>query len=150
MSWQQLLHHRRVQTHTTSHRELDGLRAVVERDLTDARVPGLSTDRQFATAYNAVLQLAKMAIACAGYRVVGAGHHHTTFEALELALGASVAPLASYFDMCRRKRNILDYDTAQVVTETEVRELLEKTDAFRTLVEQWIAQHHPQWSRQTP
>jgi hypothetical protein len=51
-------------------RELDGLRAVVARDLTDARVVGLSTDRQFATAYNAVLQLAKMAIACAGYRVV--------------------------------------------------------------------------------
>jgi hypothetical protein len=28
-------------------------------------------DRRFATAYNAVLQLAKMVIACAGYRVAG-------------------------------------------------------------------------------
>jgi len=61
MSWQQLQAHHRVQPHTTSHRELDGLRAIVARDLKDARVPGLSTDRQFATAYNAVLQLAKMA-----------------------------------------------------------------------------------------
>jgi hypothetical protein len=76
MSWQQLLRNHRVQRHTTSRRELDGLRAIVTRDLQDARVAGLSTDRQFATAYNAVLQLAKMAIACAGYRVVGAGHHH--------------------------------------------------------------------------
>jgi hypothetical protein len=81
----------------------------VARDLKDARVVGLSTDRQFATAYNAVLQLAKMAIACAGYRVVGAGHHQTTFEAVELALGSSVATLASYFETCRRKRNILDF-----------------------------------------
>src|SRR6266849_6830308 len=110
MSWQQLLAQHRVQTHTTSRRELDGLRTIVARDLQDARVLGLSTDRQFATAYNAVLQLAKMAIACAGYRVVGAGHHQTTFEAGELALGPTVANLASYFETCRRKRNLLDYD----------------------------------------
>ena len=103
---------------------------------------GLSTDRQFATAYNAVLQLAKMAIASAGYRVVGAGHHQTTFEAVELALGARVSSLASYFDTCRRKRNILDYDTAQVVTETEAKELVQKAEGFRTLVEQWIRQHY--------
>ena len=81
MTWQQLLTTHRVQRHTTSRHELDGLQAVVARDLNDAKVPGLSTDRQFATAYNAVLQLAKMAIACAGYRVVGQGHHRTMFEA---------------------------------------------------------------------
>jgi hypothetical protein len=67
-----------------------------------------------------------MAIACAGYRVVGAGHHRTTFDAMGLALGARVSTLASYFDTCRRKRNILDYDNAQVVTETEARELVQK------------------------
>ena len=144
MSWQQLLTAHRVQRHRTNRQELDGLRAVVERDLSDAKVPGLSTDRQFATAYNAVLQLAKMAIVCAGYRVVGQGHHLTTFEAVELAIGRSIAPLANYFETCRRKRNMLDYDMANVATETEVRELLEKAEQFRVLVEQWIAQHHPQ------
>ena len=144
MSWQPLQANHRVQTHSTSRRELEGLRAIVERDLKDARVPGLSTDRQFAPAYNAVLQLAKMAIACAGYRVVGSGHHQTTFEAVELALGPSVTNLASYFDTCRRKRNILDYDSAQVVTGTEANELVAKAEEFRTLVEQWIAQHHAQ------
>ena len=133
-----------MQPHTTSRQELDGLRAVVARDLNDACVPGLSTDRRFATAYNAVLQLAKMAIACAGYRVVGQGHHVTTFEALELAMGPSIAPLASYFDICRRKRNLLDYDMANVATETEAHELLAKAEELRQLVEQWIGQHHPQ------
>jgi hypothetical protein len=135
-----------VQRHTPSRHELDGLRAVVARDLRDAEVPGLSTDRGFATAYNAILQLAKMAIACAGYRVVGQGHHVTTFEAVELAMGRGVAPLASYFETCRRKRNMLDYDMADVATETEVRELLEQAHAFRQLVEQWIAQQHPQFT----
>jgi hypothetical protein len=50
-----------------------------------------------------------MAIACAGYRVVGQGHHQTSFEAAELAVGASVTNLVVYFELCRRKRNILDY-----------------------------------------
>jgi hypothetical protein len=135
-----------VQRHTTSRHELDGLRAVVARDLSDAQVPGLSTDRPFATAYNAVLQLAKMAIACAGYRVVGQGHHVTTFEAVKLAMGRMVASLASYFETCRRKRNMLDYDMANVATDTEVRELLEKAHAFRQLVEQWMAQQYPQFT----
>src|SRR5262245_37100822 len=142
MSWQQLQANHRVQTHSTSRRELAGLRAVVERDLKDVRLPGLSTDRQFATAYNAVLQLAKMAIACAGYRVVGSGHHQTTFEAVELALGAGISNLVRYFDTCRRKRNLLDYDSAHVVTETEAKELGQKAEEFRALVEQWIAQNH--------
>src|SRR5262249_4448086 len=146
MSWQQLLTAHRVQRHRTNRQELDGLRAVLERDLSDTRVPGLSTDRQFATAYNAVLQLARMAIACAGYRVVGQGHHRTTFEALELAMGRSIAPLASYFETCRRKRNMLDYDMANVVTETELGELLEKAGQFRQLVEQWIAHRYPRFT----
>jgi hypothetical protein len=146
MTWQQLLTTHRVQPHTTSRQARDGLRAVVVRDLRDAQVPGLSADRQFATAYNAVLQLAKIAIACAGYRVVGQGHHVTTFEAVELAMGRRVASLAGYFETCRRMGNMLDYDMANVATDTEVRELLEKAHAFRQLLEQWIAQHYPQFT----
>ena len=60
----------RVRPHTTGQQELDDLRALIDHDLHDAGVPGLSTDRPFATSYNAALQSAKMAIACAGYRVV--------------------------------------------------------------------------------
>jgi uncharacterized protein (UPF0332 family) len=143
MTWQQLLTDRRVQPHTTTAHELTGLRAVVARDLADAALSGLSADRRFATAYNAVLQCATMVVACAGYRVRSGGHHHTTFVALELAMGSSVADLASYFDTCRRKRNRVDYDRASVTTETEAQELLEQAHAFRQRVEAWIAQNHP-------
>jgi hypothetical protein len=59
----------------------------VDRDLADAAIPALSEDRRFATAYNAALQTAKMAIACAGYRVASVpGHHRITFEGAKLAL----------------------------------------------------------------
>lgn len=147
MSWKSLLAAGRLQRHTTSKQELDDLRSVVDRDLADAAVPGLSDDRSFATAYNAVLQLAKMTIACAGYRVTGAGHHHTTIQAMELTLGSGSANYGAYFDACRRKRNQLDYDVAQVATHTESLEMLKKANEFRTLVEAWIAKHHPQLGR---
>ena len=48
MSWKQLLAQRKVQLHTTIKQELDGLRALIERDLTDTALAGLSADRRFA------------------------------------------------------------------------------------------------------
>ena len=145
MTWQELLKTERVHRQRTSKHELDDLRAVVERDLKDASLSGLSEDRRFATAYNSVLQLAKMAIACAGYRVTAKrGHHGNTFVALGLAVGPPVAKLAKYFDACRRKRNLVDYNLANVVTETELDELLEKAAEFRAMIEDWITKNHPQ------
>jgi len=111
--------------------------------LQDAGVEALSADRRFATAYNAALQLAKIVIACSGYRVVGAGHHAATFEALEIAMGPPVSSLAAYFDTCRRKRNQVDYDRTNAATETEAEDLLQKAEEFRELVEQWIRKHYP-------
>ena len=142
MSWQSLLQAQKIKSHKTSRQELDDLRDVVDRDLQDAAIPGLSADRRFATAYNAALQLSKMAIACAGYRVVGSGHHLTTFEAIEIAMGPPVSELAAYFDTCRRKRNQVDYDRVNAATETETEELLTKAEEFREIVETWIRKHH--------
>ena len=92
------------------------------------------------------LSPAKIAIACAGYRIVGPGHHQTTFVALPLAMGPEVAGLARYFDTCRRKRNIIDYDLASAASETEAEELVEKADEFKDGVENWIATHHPEFA----
>jgi len=146
MNWQSLLQAQRIKTHRTSRQELDDLRAVVERDLQDAGVTALSADRRFATAYNAVLQLAKMVIACAGYRVAGPAHHLTTFEGLEIAMGQSVAALVAYFDTCRRKRNLVDYDLVNAATETEAEDLICKAEEFRELVEKWIQKHHARYA----
>ena len=144
MSWKALLASRIVQQHKTSAKEIEGLRQLVTRDLADAAIKELSADRRFATAYNAVLQLSKMAIACASYRVTsGAGHHQKTFESVKTALGKPSEPLADYFDTCRRKRNLIDYDASEVVTDTEAEELLEKAEEFQELVEEWIVKHHP-------
>ena len=69
MTWTNLLANKEAQKHKTSKKELDNMRALIARDLADASLAGLSADRRFATAYNAALQAANMAIACAGYRI---------------------------------------------------------------------------------
>ena len=144
MSWKQLLTVRKVHTHQTSKQELDALRAVIRRDLSDAAIPALSEDRRFATAYNAALQTAKMAVACAGYRVGAVpGHHALSFECAGLALGKQADALMGFFDVSRRKRNIIDYTGVQIATATEAAEVLQRAQEFSALVEAWIKATYP-------
>jgi HEPN domain len=145
MTWKKLLAEHKVHTHNTSKKELDALRALIARDLADAAVKELSEDRKFATAYNAALQAAKMAIACAGYRLASTpGHHRLTFDVARLALGSPAVRSLDFFEICRRKRNVIDYDHALVATKTEAEEIVAEAKAFFELVENWIAAHHPQ------
>jgi glycine/D-amino acid oxidase-like deaminating enzyme len=124
------------------------MRAVVARDLADAKVEGLSADRRFATAYNAALQAASIAIACAGYRVTAkTGHHRITVDAIKLALGAGAGRYADYLEGCRRKRNVIDYTRSHVATETEANEIVKNATEFYELVEAWIDSKFPSLKR---
>jgi hypothetical protein len=144
MTWKKLLQDNKVHRHVTGSKELAEIRRLIARDRSDAALAGLSEDRRFATAYNAALQTAKMAIACAGYRIASVpGHHRLTFAGAKLALGKPAEHLADYFDACRRKRNEIDYTGATVATATEADELMVHANAFLTLVENWIASNYP-------
>ena len=147
MNWKQLSESGRVQPHTTGRHELDSLRKVIDRDLADAQIVELSADRRFATAYNAALQSAKMVIACSGFRVAGPSHHETTFMALRLAMGETINDFAHYIDSCRRKRNFVDYDDADIVPEGEAEDILKRTQDFRERVELWIRDRYPDLTR---
>ncbi|HZL25770.1 MAG TPA: SAV_6107 family HEPN domain-containing protein [Acidobacteriaceae bacterium] len=148
MNWKHLLAKGEVKSHQTSRQELDNIRALIARDLADAALEDLSADRRFATAYNAALQTGKIAIACSGYRVSArAGHHAVTFEAAHLAIGPEAAALTDYFDACRRKRNVIDYDNSSVATETEADEILMKATEFLALIEKWVDTHHAAWKK---
>lgn len=50
-------------------------------------------------------------------------------------MGPPVSELVAYFDTCRRKRNLVDYDRTNAATETEADELLTKAKEFRKFVE---------------
>src|ERR1700686_2680747 len=101
------------------------MRALIARDFADAGIAGLSADRRFATAYNAALQTANMAIACAGYRIMSnVGHHRVSLESTNLLLGKTAHRDADFFETCRRNRNTIDYTFSNVATETEAKEIL--------------------------
>jgi len=136
-----LLASKRLERHRVHPHEIESLRKLVARDLKDAAIPGLSADRTFATAYNAVLQLSRMALASAGYRVSSTlpGHHQTTFEAAGIVLGSPARRFTDYFETCRRQRNVIDYDYAEVATDSQALELLKKAADYQNLVEAWIA-----------
>jgi uncharacterized protein (UPF0332 family) len=144
VTWTSLLANKEAQKHKTSKKELDNMRALIARDLADAAIAGLSSDRRFATAYNAALQAANMAIACAGYRIVSkVGHHRVSFESVKLVLGKPADKYADYFETCRRKRNTIDYTFSNVATQTEAKEILAKASQFYGEVEDWLAKNHP-------
>ena len=142
-----MLSERRIRSHRTRPGEIDQLLAVVQRDLDDAALPGLSPDRCFATAYNAVLQAARAVMLSEGYRSASAGHHATTFDFLAEALGEEHIDLINYFDDCRRKRNLADYIGVGYVSETEADELLAEARAFARLAQDWIHANHPELLR---
>ncbi len=121
---------------------------MVARDLADACVAALSADRRFATAYNAALLTAHMAIASAGYRVVAkTGHHKVALDSIALALGADADKYADYFERCRRKRNVIDYTRSDVATEREAAEIVQQATEFHEFVEASIDSKFPALKR---
>jgi hypothetical protein len=144
VNWASWLASHQIQTHKTSRTEIENLRALIQRDLKDAGLTQLSADRRFATAYNAALQSATMALACAGYRVTARiGHHKIAFEATVLALGPNTQDFADYFEICRRKRNMIDYTQTYVASETEAIEIVQRAKDFHGFVEDWIRRLYP-------
>ena len=144
MSLQTLLGEGKLRPHRTSAAEISDLLKVVDRDLADAAVGGISADRRFAIAYNAALALATMVLHAAGYRSVGLGHHATTIQLLPDIIGPQVQVRADYLDNCRSRRNVADYDRAGVISGTEAAEVLAEARAFRADVLEWLRAHHPE------
>lgn len=109
-SLKRLLSEGRLVRHKTSMKEVANLLHLVRRDIKDAKVKGLSTDRKFSTAYNAVLQLGMILLYCAGYRPKGAGSHFTVFQAMKAILGKDYIELADYFDAADQR------ETSRIMT----------------------------------
>ena len=65
-------------------------------------------------------------------------------------MGKAEQGRADYLDSCRRKRNIADYDTAGVISDSEVEEILEETKSFRKDVVDWLSKKHPDLCTRKP
>ena len=63
-----------------------------------------------------------------------------TFNVLAELMGPECQDLADYFDQCRGKRNLSDYDRAGEISEKEAVELLKEAKAS---VLEWLKKQHP-------
>jgi len=144
MSLQSWLREGKLKPHQTSAQEITNLFMVIDRDMADASIEQLSDDRRFATAYNAALQLATVALLASGYRPsAGHGHHWITLSSLKFTMGSAAQSRADYLNFCRSKRNLTDYDRAGFTQEEEVLELLEEIEAFYQDLKSWLKENHP-------
>ena len=128
--------------HKSSPEEIAGLLAIVERDLANAKVAGLSDDWRFNIAYNAALQAATAALAASGFRAAREQHHYRTIQSLALTIGWQGGKVEQ-LDRFRKKRNITGYETAGVISAGEARAMLEVAAALRGDVRAWLGKQHP-------
>jgi len=145
MSLEDLYKQDRLKKHKTSAKEIKDILKIIDRDLEDAEIKGLSADRRFAIAYNVALELATITLYCKGYRPFGLGHHYTVFQAMKESMGDDYVDLADYFDACRVKRNVIDYDRAGGISELEADKLLKEVRQFREIILNWLQSYYPRF-----
>ena len=134
MTWTDLLRQGSVERRAPDALDLRDLLNAGKRQMDDAAVKGLSPEAVFQLAYTGVLTLATAAIRAAGYRLrSGEGHHRRAFEAATIALGADAQRHIDFFELCRRKRNVISYEGSEA-SASEAADLLSMGREFEAIV----------------
>lgn len=131
-----------LRPHRTSHDEIRDLLAIVDHDLENARIENLSPDWRFGIAYNAALKLCTVLLHASGYRAARDLAHKRTVDALPLILGEKRAGDALFLDACRKKRHVVEYETAGSATDADADELIGFTVGLREDVLSWLRAGH--------
>ncbi len=127
--------------------EIQQLFQVVDRDLGDAGIRGLSADGRFQHAYDAALQLCSIALRASGYQVAkGQGHHKYTIDSLRYTLGEKWAPIANHIEVCSRQRGLVMYERIDVVSQKDADDLLSTAKQLKADVVDWLKKNHPHFS----
>jgi hypothetical protein len=145
MSLKRWLAENRLRKHKTNKEEILNLLTLVQRDLDDASLAEISTDRRFMIAYDAALTLATIPLYCAGYETHSSGHHWMTFKLLPEVMGEEYSDLANYLDLCRTKRNVGTYDRGGQISRAEVEELISETTQFRAELQLWLERNYSEF-----
>ena len=143
MSLQQWADNGWLRSHATSVEEIANLLAITDRDLADA-AGDISADWRFGIAYNAALKLCTILLYAAGYRAERTRQHYRTLQALPLILGDECQADAEYLDVCRNKRNTVEYDYVGGATEDDAEELIRFVKELREKAVAWLQRNCPE------
>ena len=119
------------------------LLASAARNLTDARLAGLSADNRFDAAYKTILQCAMVALWAKGFRTSTSqpGHHQTAIQSLTKTLGLAPAKII-VLDALRKQRNVNDYE-GDPVSNAALASCLDEAESLLALTRQWLKTEHP-------
>ena len=134
-----------LKPHATSKEEINNLLRIVERDLSDSIVSGLSADWQFGIAYNAALKLCTIALYTQGYRPENSLAHYRTIASLKEIPERNWSQYAAYLNACRMRRNTLEYDRADIITSDEANNLITFTKTFLIEIKLYLADFFPDY-----
>lgn len=128
--------------HEPGREEISDLLAVVARDLEDAPVERLSADRRLGIAYNAVRNLACLALAAEGYRPGRQRSHEWAIQSLRLTIKLEQEKVDT-LDAVRRMRHTSDYLRAGTASSREVEEVYRLATDLEERVLAWMRGAHP-------
>jgi len=144
MSLEDLLKFGKLERHKTSSEEVQSLFGVAERCIKDASQKTISLDLRFIAAYQAALAAADALLNCLGYKTAKTGRHYMVWEALRQAFDPSFKDTLALFNDARSKRGDAFYDHADVISETEFKELFAEADKFARLIRARIKKEFPE------
>src|SRR5437868_2631189 len=145
MSLQNWLQIGQLTNHQATVAEVRNLLGVVDRELADASVAGLSDDGRFTHAYDAALLLCKLALHASGFEVQkrATGHHALWINSLEFTLGEGHKETLIHLSKSSRLRHTSLYDRAGVVQKEDADDLVEAVRQLRVDVLNWLHAHYP-------
>lgn len=133
-----------LKDHYSSPQEIKGLFDIVNRDLVDAQTSALSDDWRFGIAYNAALKLCSILLVAEGFRPDKNLAHYRTLLAMPLILGQHKRADAEYLDVCRIKRNTVEYNYTGAATARDADELIQYAEQLKNEVNMWLSSKHPE------
>lgn len=133
-----------LRPHQSSASQTMELLAVADRDLQDCLSEGLSEDWQFGIAYNAALQLARVALHAAGYDTQkGDSHHFRAIDSLRFTVGLD-GDTIDQFQTFRKKRSTGVYESIGRISQTDAGQMLDLARTLRQRVECFLTEQHPE------
>ncbi len=143
MSLEQWVNNGWLKRHEPGKGEIEDLLSVIDRDISDCLISGLSTDWKLSIAYNAALQSAIVALTASGYRIrQDQSHHYRAIQSLPHTIGAE-KEIVVQLDAFRKKRNEMGYERAWVASEGEAEEMVELAQKLKERVQSWLCNEHP-------
>ncbi len=143
MTLENLLAIHRLQLFEATPAGIQRLLAAAERNLADARLPGLSAENRFDAAYKTLMQCAMIGLWANGYRTSTSqpGHHQTALQTLPKTMNVGQDTVI-VLDALRRQRNLNDYE-GDPIADAAVTECLVQADALLAHARQWLQAHRP-------